>query len=162
MENVSVLESSGFGLVGIDDDVVFFAVIVFDEAPFCAAGKSRAATAPEIRSLHGVYNFRRLHRDGLSERFIAAVRQICFDAGIVARLADILKDDAPLLRVRFRHDKGFPAHLYFSTMPETASGEILSCSSSLMSATGALPQLARHSTNSTLNFPSAVVGGALP
>jgi hypothetical protein len=47
-------------------------------------------------------------------------------------------------------------------MPETASGEIRSCNSSLIRATGALPQLARHSTNSTLNLPSGVVGGALP
>jgi hypothetical protein len=162
VEDVAVLECSRFGLVGVDDDIMRLAVVIFDEAPLRAAGKARPAAAAQIRGFDSVNDFRRLHSHGLVERLISAVSEIGLDSGIVVRLADILKDDTPLLGMRRRHDKTFHAHLYRSKMPETACGEILSCSSSLISATGALPQLARHSTNSTLNLPSAVVGGALP
>ena len=162
VKNIAVLESSGLGLVGVDHDIVRLAIIVFDEAPFGAAGKSRAAAAAQIGGFDDVHDLRRLHCHCLAERFITAMSETGLDRGIVARLADILEDDPPLLGMRRRHDKGFPAHWYRSKMSETASGEILSCSSLLIKATGALPQLARHSTNSTLNLPSGVVGGALP
>ena len=110
VKNISVLEGSRFGLVGVDHDIVRFAIIIFDEAPLCAAGKSRSSAAAQIGGLNGVHDLRGLHGHGLAKRFIAAMSEIGLDRGIVARLADVLKDDASLLRMRRRHDKGLPAH----------------------------------------------------
>ncbi len=46
-----------------------------------------------------------------------------------------------------------------ATISSACAGVTLGSKSSFNSTTGALPQSARHSTNSTVNFPSGVVCG---
>ena len=102
MQDVAILERPGFGLIGINDDVVRLAVIVFDEAPFRASRKTGTTTTTKVGRLDEINDLTRLHGESFFQRFIAAMGEVGLDVGGVARLADISKNDPTFFRMRSR------------------------------------------------------------
>ncbi len=100
VEDVAVLEGAGLGFVAVDNDVVVFAVVVFDEAPFGSGGEAGSASAAQVGGFHHVNDLAGFQREGFFEGLVAAVGEVGVDIGRVAGFADISENDAALFRVR--------------------------------------------------------------
>lgn len=100
VEDVAVLECTRLGFVSIDDDVVVFAVVVFDEAPLGSGGEAGSASAAQVGSFHHVDDLAGFQREGFFEGLVAAVGEVGVDIGRVAGLTDVSENDAALFRVR--------------------------------------------------------------
>ena len=100
VEDVAVLECARLGFVGIDDDVVVLAVVVFDEAPLGTGGEACSATTAQVGCFDHVDDLAGFHGDGFFQRLVATVGEVGLNVRSVAWFADVSENDAALFRVR--------------------------------------------------------------
>ena len=100
VNDVAILERARLGFVRVADQIDRLFLIGLDEAPFHAAGKSRAAASAQPGDLHFVHDVGARHRDGFLQLFVAAVAQVTVDVGRPIFAADIFENQPALERVR--------------------------------------------------------------
>ena len=151
VNDVAILERARLGFVRIADQVDRFFLVRLDEAPFHAAGKTRAAAAAQSGNLDFVHDVGARHRDRLLQLLVAAVSQIAIDIGGLIFAPDVFENETALERMRGECAIG---ELRIAVVTECSAArsrtDTFSCNSSSTMQTGAVPQLARHSTNSML------------
>ena len=94
MEDVAVLEGTGFRFVAVDHDVMWLAVLAFDEIPFHSGGKACPATTAKVACFDFRNNLLGFHLQRLLERLVAAVAKVTIEGGVVVLAIDILEDEA--------------------------------------------------------------------
>ena len=79
VNDVAILERARLGFVGVADQIDRLFFVGLDEAPFHAAGKTRAAAAAQTRSFHFVDDLRARHRDRFLQLLVTAVAEVAID-----------------------------------------------------------------------------------
>src|SRR5690606_38339274 len=146
VDDVAVLEGAGLGFVGVDDQVDRLAGLAVHQAPLDTTGETRAAAAAQTGLLDLLVQVLGFARDGRFEDLVTAMAQVAADVVGVTGLVDVLENDAALFGhggQRWAASALMRAASSFALAQSTFSW---SCSSII--TTGAVPQLARHSTNS--------------
>ena len=159
LHDVAVLECARFRLVGINDEINRLAALAINETPLHAARETRAATTAQAGFLHLVDKFLGLARKCALHHRVTAVLEIAREVVGVAGLVDVLENDAVLSGSGHGDErKGYlraaASALIWAASCLAFAQSTFSWSVSSIKTTGAVPQDARHSTNSTVTSPS--------
>ena len=154
VNDVAILERAGLRFVRVADEISRLRSAGLDEAPLHAARKTRAAASAQAGLFFTSSTISsRLHLERLLQLLVAAVLQVALDVVRPALAIDVLENE-PLLRgcgaARVTSSRRLRE---FSTSRRFLQRDVLLEDASSTIATGADPQLARHSTNSMLNIP---------
>lgn len=106
VKDVAVFEGARFGFVAIDDEVVGFAVIGPEEAPFDSGGESGSAASAEVGGFDLVEDVAGLEGESLFELVVSAVGEVGGQRGGVSRAGEIFKNDPAFFGMRSGRDAG--------------------------------------------------------
>src|ERR1051326_3108088 len=100
MKNVTVLESSRFGLVGVADQINRPLFVQLDEAPFQTAGEASSAAVAQARVLDLVDDVAERHCLRCRALFVSAGAQVTIDTWRPICASDVLVNQTVFERVR--------------------------------------------------------------
>src|SRR5438876_12214671 len=100
MNNVAILKSARLRLIGVTNQIHRPFLVWFDETPFDAAWKSRAAAAAQSRRFHLVDDVFAGHRHGLFQLLITAVSEVAVNVSRPICATDVFKYESMLERMR--------------------------------------------------------------
>ena len=100
VNDVAVLERSGFRFVRVANQIHRLLLVRFDKAPLHPGRETGATASAQRRSLNLVKNVRPRHGNGLLQLFVAAVIQVTIDVGRPIRTADVFENKPVFERMR--------------------------------------------------------------
>ena len=158
VNNVAVFECARLGFVGVADQIHRSLFVRLDKAPFQTAGECRSAAAAKSRVFDFVDDVIARQSQRLLQLFVTTVAEVTIDVASPTGAANVFVNEAVLQRMRRprQGSGGFQSAAYRGAFPSLTrsaaeSGFTFSCNWSPIMHTGAVSQLARHSTNSTLS-----------
>ena len=92
LDNLTVLERPGFGLVGVADEVPGAGVVLRHEAPLAPGGEARAAAASQLRVKDLLRDRVRRHREGLLQTLVPARGEVRRDCPRLGQAAGAQQD----------------------------------------------------------------------